>query len=454
MAKKSYLITSAQSCASPHSTLLEGFEYYAEDHDSEIIILPMIGQSAKEDFDRVHSIFRENYDIEEGNRKLNNNIQIEQFNIRPYQIDPVTGLTRFAQRETTKVFASPKQRLKPIAHSNQKHPKYLVTTGACTRPNYATGMDVSAERRRLGGISRRDHIYGGLIVEIENNEIFHMRHLRADQRGSFVDLGVRYDGNYRSESVLEALVLGDYHMGQTVPEVREETFKMIDRYKPKRLMLHDFFDGHSVSHWVEQRFIEHKLIQQKDKDHHILEKELTDGYHELCKLSELMRGEKIYFVGSNHHEFLNRYLNDGRFMKDPTNARFGFKLASYLAKKDFNNPVEAGYRMIGKLPRNIIFLRRNQDLKVRGYQLGAHGDKGPGGGYGSITAKENDWGKSISGHVHKAQILRDTYTVGCMLPLTPYYMRGHPSDFSHTHGFLWDNGCVQLVNIINGKHRA
>lgn len=454
MTKKSYLITSVQSCASPHSTLLDGFEAYAEDNNSEIIILPLIGKNAREDFDEIHPVFKEYYDIEPGKRKLNSNIQIEQFNIRPYQIDPVTGLNRFAQRETTLIFASPKQRLKPIAHSNHKHPKFLVTTGACTRPNYATGMDVSAERRRLGGIATRDHVYGGLVVEIENNKIFHMRHLRANKRGSFVDLGTRYDGEDRSESVLEALVLGDYHMGWTLPEVRETTFDMIEEYKPKRLVLHDFFDGHSVNHWIDKRFIEDKLIQQMDRNHHILEKELKDGYDELCKLSELMKGEKIYFVASNHHEFLNRYLNEGRFMKDPPNARFGFKLAGYMAQKDFNNPMEAGYKMMGKLPNNIIFLRRDQDLKVRGYQLGAHGDKGPGGGYGSIIAKENDWGKSISGHVHKAQILRDTYTVGTMLPLNPYYMRGHPSDFSHTHGFLWNTGTVQLVNIIDGKYKC
>ncbi|KKK87623.1 hypothetical protein LCGC14_2751380, partial [marine sediment metagenome] len=301
--KKNYLITSVQSCASPHSTLLEGFDFYAEDNNSEIIVLPLIGQDAKQDFDRIHSVFKDYYDIEEGNRKLNNNIQIEQFNLRPQQIDPATGLSRFAQRETTLVFGSPKQRLKPIPHSNKKYPKFLVTTGACTRPNYATGQDVSAERRRLGGIARRDHTYGGLIVEIENNEIFHMRHIRADQRGSFVDLGVRYDGNYRSDSVLEALVLGDYHMDWTLPEVRKTTFDMIKKYKPKRLVLHDFFDGHSVSHWVDKRFIEYKIIQQTNRDHHILEKELKDGYDELCKLSELMEGEKIYFVGSNHHEF-------------------------------------------------------------------------------------------------------------------------------------------------------
>ena len=55
-------------------------------------------------------------------------------------------------------------------------------------------MDQSAERRRLGNIAKRDHVYGGLIVEVEGAEIFHMRHIRADTDGKFVDLGVKYDG--------------------------------------------------------------------------------------------------------------------------------------------------------------------------------------------------------------------------------------------------------------------
>lgn len=53
--------------------------------------------------------------------------------------------------------------------------------------------------------------------------------------------------------------------------------------------------------------------------------------------------------------------------------------------------------------------------------------------------------------VHKAQALRDTFTVGTMLPLTMYYMRGYPSDWSHSHAFLYDTGVVQLVNIIPGS---
>jgi len=457
-AVKTYVITAAQACAAPNSNFLTGLEYCTEQMNAELKILPMIGKSAAEDWveENFHRRIRE-HRLEYDKFKINNNVQIEQFNIRPYAIEPLTGLYRFAQRETTLIFASPKQHWRPVAHSNKKHPKFLVTTGACTQPNYVTTDSKSAERRRLGDIARRDHVYGAMIIEVEDEEIFHMRPIRANSEGKFVDLGVMYDGKETSESKLEAMVLGDYHMGWTDPQVRNTTLEIIKEMKPERLILHDFFDGHSVSHHIEQRYIEYKLIQQADRGHQYLERELKEGTDELLLLSELMEGRKIYIAPSNHHEFLHRYLNECRFTKDPPNARFGFILAGYFAEKDYNNPVEAGYNMVApkkKLPKNIIFLRRDQDFKVRGYQLGSHGDKGPGLGYASMNSKENDWGKSITGHVHKAQIMRNTYTVGAMLPLSPYYMRGSPTDFSHSHAFLWDNGTVQLINIIDGKWRA
>lgn len=444
---KRYCITSAQAYASPHSKFWAGLQHYAKKMRAEIIVLPMIGQSAKEDWDKIHPRLA-NY-VEYGKRKLNSNIKIEQFNIRPYQIDPITGLSRFAQQGTTLVFASPKQRMAPIPHSNQKYPKFLVTTGAVTHPNYATRDDVSAERRRLGDIARRDHVYGALVVEIVDDEKFHFRHLRANSEGAFVDLGVRYERFTEREAALEAMVCGDIHNGQSDETVMKVTFEMIRELKPRRLVLHDFFDGHSVNHHTEKKKVREKLIHMVDRGFHILEEELRIGYERLMEFNEAMEGRPIVVVFSNHHAFLHRYLEEGRYHHELTNFRISVKLLDYMAAKDYNDPVYAGMRMFGKIPRNIRFLREGDDYKVQGYQLGSHGDKGADGGYGSVNSKENAWGRSISGHTHKAAIIRNTYTVGTCLPRNMFYMRGEPSAWTHTHALLWDNASVQLVNIID-----
>ena len=98
--------------------------------------------------------------------------------------------------------------------------------------------------------------------------------------------------------------------------------------------------------------------------------------------------------------------------------------------------------------------KEDEDYKVHGFQLGSHGDKSQAMGYGGMTSKETAWGKSISGHVHKSQILRNTFTVGTCLPLNMFYMRGYPSDWTHSHALLWDTGQVQLINIVNRKWRG
>ena len=446
---RTYLISSAQAYASPHGNFLKGLERYARERNADLIFLPMIGQSAKQDVDGLHGEIRER-DVEYGTRRLNANVQIEQFNVRPYQIDPITGLQRFSQRGTSLIFASPKQRMKVIPHSNRDIPKLLTTTGAVTYPNYATGYDVSAERRRLGNIAKRDHVYGALIVEIEDDEIFHLRNIRADTRGKFVDLGVSYNGNRQGKAKLEALVFGDWHTGYTDPQVREANFEMMRELKPKRIFLHDFFDGHSVNYHNQGKLITGQIIEGVDKGFHSLAEELYMGREELLEICG-NTSAKIYVLPSNHNDRIERYLDDGRFVKDPINAKIGFKLANLLANG--KNPVKEGMKLFGSLPRNVRFLERTDEMKVRGYNLGAHGDKGPGGRPSSMASKENDYGRSITGHTHTAEWLRDTYVVGTSTPLVLPYTKGQPTNWINTNALLWDTGVVQMVNIINGKWR-
>jgi len=450
--KKSYIITAAQSYASPHTNLLNGLKKYAERNNSELIVLPMIGNSARQDWDGIKDMFQEF--LEYNKRKLNSNIRIGQHHIRPYMIDPITGLNRFAQRGTSLIVGSPKQRMRAIAHSNHKIPKLIMSTGAVTRPNYATGNDISAERRRLGGIALEDHTYGALVVEVINGNKYHLRNIRADSRGRFIDLGKKFDGKKRvGNADLEALVFGDWHNGYTDKKVRKANFEMIEEYNPKKVVLHDFFDGHSVSHHAKGHLITQLMLEGSDKGFLSLEDELKLSYNELIEINKRMkrRDKEIYVVAANHLEFLDRYLDEGRFIKDPGNARLAFHLAAALAED--KNPVEVGIKMMGNLPKSIKFLRRDEDLKVRGYQLGSHGDKGPSGGRGSIKSRENDFGKSITGHSHSAEILRDTYIVGTSTPLTIFYSRGTPTKWTNTNALLWENGMVQMVHIINGKWR-
>ena len=458
--KKIYVITAAQACGKLHRNFWRGLRNYEKkNRTEEIIVLPLTGAETAEDWTDNNFPKELRPLLFRGKRYLNSNCSIRQFHIMPQMVDPLTGLDRFAQRGTTLIFASPKQRLRAVPHSQEKHPKFLMTTGVCTEPRYATSEDYSIERRRRGSIAKRDHTYGAIVVEVVDNKLFHVRHLWANARGQFCDLGTIYDGRKTRQAKAEAMVLADWHNGQGDPLAIKASLQQIRVFKPKRLFLHDFFDGHSISHHIEKKPVREKLLQIYDKDMWRLDDELKDAAKQLLELASM--APEVYLVFSNHTEFLHRYLEELRFWKDTHNYRTALDLLKYMAKRDHNDPVEAGIKMacarMGvRLPRNVKFLREDADFKIWGFQLGAHGHNSSADGRGSIVTKEVAYGPSVTGHVHTAEAQRLTFTVGTHLPVVPamFYMRGQPTKWTMTNAFLWNTGLVQLVHAINGEWRA
>ena len=438
--RKNYLVTAAQFNSPVHRNFLRGLESYASDIDAELLVLTMR--------ERIHDdIFPRGLEgavvvPEGGTFRLNSKVHADNYHIRPQQIDPVTGLARFTQSDVTTLFASPKQRLKVVPNSNNRLPKILMTTGAVTKPNYRRGF-------RISDIARRDHVYGAVIVELENNVGYHFRQLQANSRGHFVDLGRRYEGDGGvKDASLEAMVLGDLHVGEHDPKVIKATYEMITELQPKRVVLHDFFNGHSVNHHDDNNLV--ARARRFGNGQYLLEQELSEAADFLKELVDVSNGAEIVIVASNHDEFLNRYLQEGRFVKEPHNIVMASRLLpEYIAGE---NPVKKGVEMFYDIPDNVQFLDRDQDYKVRGWQLGAHGDKGGNGSRGSIRQRENSYGKSITAHSHSPEIQRNTWVVGTSTHLDLDYLSG-PSGWMNTHALLYDTGKTQLVNIINGRWR-
>lgn len=70
-----------------------------------------------------------------------------------------------------------------------------------------------------------------------------------------------------------------------------------------------------------------------------------------------------------------------------------------------------------------------------------------------MKSKEEDYGQSVSGHVHKAQSMRRTHTVGTQLPLDMFYLRGSPSSWSNSNGAIYKNGAFQHLMIEGGQYK-
>jgi hypothetical protein len=161
--------------------------------------------------------------------------------------------------------------------------------------------------------------------------------------------------------------------------------------------------------------------------------------------------EKVVIVKSNHDEFLERYLREGKYIFDAMNHRFSLDLAA--AMMDGNDPLKHAMDMLKlKHPEQFTWLKRDDDYIVARINIGNHGDKGANGARGSIKSIENAYGLSVTGHSHSPEILRGSWVVGTSSHLRLDYVSG-PSSWQHTSCLLYPNGSRQLINVIEGKWR-
>ena len=433
-----YVITTAQMGVRPHKKFLQSLETYCKKNDAELLILPTSGKSIAED--TLHKDIQA-YPIITKDMTLNSNIKISNYAIRPQQINPLTGIRRFAQGDKSFIFASTKQSLEYIPTADDKFPKAVMTTGACTEPNYRLN-------NRIGRIALKDHTLGAVVVEIENDRFFHFRHLIAQKNGLFYDLNKVYDGTKsRTIKKIPAFIVGDLHPYDTDPRHEACTFEQIKALNPQNVFLHDTFNGLSISHHHEGHYArQYEVFKQQGLN---LEKELNktlDKVKSYCKATNGI----VRIVPSNHDDHLAQYLDEGRFIGDKGNQRIGATL--FRDMLDGIMPLYAGLEYVGALPTNLEFID-SKGYKIKGVELGQHGHLGANGGRGSLKSIEEANHKSVTGHSHSACKNRNTYKVGTSTKLRLSYNKGY-SSWSQTNGILHENGNVQLLNTVGKNWRG
>lgn len=371
---------------------------------------------------------------------LTRKLKVSDYRILPQQIDPSTGLARFARDEGCTIFSSPKVRLKVVPTSNFGLPKTLMTTGALTLPNYRDN--------RIGMIGRRDHRYGAVVVDSDDNSSkFHARYITSLANGKFFDLNRRYTPEGSELSRPEALVLGDWHTGKTCPDVREATKNLVSFLNPKRVFIHDFFDAYSISHHNLGRSITSAKVYEALGNN--LELELTRLAREAHWFDTITPDDcEVVVVKGNHDEHLDRYLEEARYVNEPQNLRMASLLVPPMI--DGYDPLVKGLELCGGIPGSFRFLSRDEDYKVRGWQLGNHGDLGANGGRGSNRSIEYAHSKSIVGHRHSPEIFRGLWVVGTSTPTKLDYTKGF-SSWMNSHIILHEDGNAQMLNYINGS---
>lgn len=440
-----FVVTTAVQGCSAHKGFFKSLKSYCEKNDALLLVM-LCKDPAASVGDTLDPLLNQE-ELVFDNMGLNDNIFVNAIKLSAKHIDPLTGLSRLGQRDGSFIYASPKQRLKMVPTSNTKPPVAIMTTGAVTIPNYSSNRYLSD---RTGVIAANDHVLGAIIVEIEDDTFFHFRQIQADKSGAFIDLDTYYQGSESRKMRPEALVMGDWHSGETDPGARAATLEQIKALRPRRLIIHDGFNARSISHHEEKNRI---LKAQRAKLNELdLTAELKEYARDLDELATLIPDlEEIVIVKSNHDEHLDRYLTEGRYLEDPTNHALSLRLAAAMVEG--GDPVKAGVELMGlKNGKKIRWLTRDEDFKIARVELGAHGDRGANGARGSLMAMENAYGNSVSGHTHTPEILRGAWQVGTLSKLKLSYNTG-ASSWTHSNCLLHRNGGRQLLNIFNGRWR-
>lgn len=447
--KKNYVITTAQRGGIPNWNFLESLVTYCKHNNAELIILPTNGMypsSTKQDQEEVlDSYLQNNFKIVDYDMKLNNKIAIRNFPVKAQQIIPLTSWGRFVQYDQSAIMPSPKLMQKCYANSNQDLPKVLMSTGAITEPHY--------KENSWGKKAELDHKYAAIVVNVIDGRKYHFRQLVSTDKGVFYDIGVKYDGkNKPAKESLEAMILGDTHVGFTDPDVQKATEQLILRLNPKNILYHDICDAYSINHHHENDLVIQSRKANKNIDS--LEEEVMSVGEYLKYMSKLSPDSKHVVVKSNHDEAIDRYIKEGRFIKDRKNMTFAMKLFDNAVKEQKDTLQYAIELAIGKLPKNIVFLSSDVDFKVKDWQLANHGHRGPNGARGNPRNLEGAVGRGIFGHFHSPEIFRDIWVVGTSTYLDLEYNKGFPSNWLQTHALLHPNGKPQLINIIEGTYEG
>ena len=442
--KTVFVITTAVADSKAHKGFLDALGHYCDHRDAQLVIMPC--ESITNSFENKTAVFDPvfndpKYLFVQEDTRLNENISLCSIQVSAKQIKPITGLQRLGNREGSYVFASPKQFLEYVPAGNSRVNNFtIMTPGACTVPQYFTETFVS---KRLSYIAKNDHTIGAVIVELEDDKRFDFRQIQAAEDGSFIDMGVKYTPEGETEKVPSNIVFGDLHGVHVDTDALSYFTSLFSGLEIDSIYLHDIFDGYSISHHVKDIA---ERAERSGQGKGNLREELTRTYDLIRSIQRALSPKTVNIVKSNHDEFLDRYLSEGRYISDPENHLLSLKIATALFEE--TDILQKGFEVVGgQIPENWKFLQRSDSSKIADVECGSHGDLGLNGAKASLNSLEKVYGNCVTGHNHTAAIQRGVFRVGTLSQLDMRYNRG-PSSWTHTCCIVYENGQRQLINYI------
>jgi hypothetical protein len=443
---KKFVVTTAVMGKEAYKPFLDSIRNYAERNNAMLLVLPCEDVASRgkkanpielsSDLKDFKVVFKDTY--------LNKNLCLCAIKMSAKQINPLSGLDRLTTaRQASIIVASPKIFLKYIPNMHYDIPPALMTTGAVTVNDYDNDRYMS---KRTSALAENDHAYGAVIVEVESDDIFHFRHVQASEEGTLTDMGIEYlpDGDIR-EMKDTVMVMGDSHTGYHDKELHDKTMAVCRDLNVSKIVLHDVFNGTSITHHDIGKSITRATKAQEGKLGLELECVAVKNYIENIE----KHGMEVFIVRSNHDSSLDKYLERGGYMSDPMNLKFSLKLAAVAI--DGINPLKYAIEsLLGYKRNDVHWLELDRSCKFYGVEIALHGSEGAAGARGSARTFNNGIGNCVTAHTHSASIMRNTYTVGTVGLMDMKYNVGL-SAWTRTCCLIYNNGTKQLINFIPNK---
>lgn len=433
---KKYLITSYTQGSEYDKKFFSALELYADYNDAEIKIL-LTASDYKQDKGLVWSELVP-YLVQK-DESLNDSLLLLDIRSKASTLDPTSGLDTIANYRGSLVIGAARHCFKSVPRSlkHNSSPRGIWCTGSISEPSYNVNK---------GGLKANDlHKKGALIVTIEDNNIFHIRQISWNGE-SFYDLTEEYTYNTaKLNKFPSAVVLGDLHPPFTNSGVLKATKKLLSSLNAGAVIYHDVFDAASISHHVEGKNLTKVSVFNQLPS---LKEELRITHKTLKEIYNASPNSDHFIVRSNHDEHLDRYLDEGRFMKDYVNSELALDIAS--AKLGGTNALQYALQVTnGALPH--VFMERDDTLTISGIECSNHGDYGANGKHGSDKQHGLAFsGKIVTGHQHSPSITPyGNVVVGTMTDLSLHYTNDSgTSGWLNTHAIIYPDGNITHIHLI------
>jgi hypothetical protein len=462
--RKVLVITSAQNATPVFKPFLNSILTYCNINDAQLMVIPYRYRNptsmwnANNEGDEWWDKNIAQYLVTEYTQICNGLRVMGHIRIQPTASNPLSSFDSYTGTDSA-IFGHPKVQLTTVPTPSKSLPKILTTTGSVTKENYTDS--------KSGHQGYFHHCYSATIVEIdEENDIFHIRHIQADEDGTFYDLDKKYSATKAVTSTIAGLVTGDSHVEFIDKLVVEATYtakdSMVNVMQPPVVVMHDLEDFYPRNHhhrgnpllaYGKQHFGRNNVEQSL---------QLTANFLMDCMDPQIER----VVVKSNHDEAFDRWIKESDPRLDPENARFyHYMMYNMMAQV---KPTATGYswpdpfvfwcfnpdtqKGLKDSEADIRFLSRDESYSICGIEVGFHGDKGPNGARGSAKSFAKIGPKTVIGHSHTPKIEEGVYQVGLSARMDLEYVSG-PSSWMQTHCIIYPNGKRTLINVVNGIWR-